>query len=322
MRLLDAHVTHYRSIEDSEKFDIDPEVTCLVGKNEAGKTALLHALYRLNPVESVSPFDEDLDFPAKQSRQRQKYKRDQLVPVVTARFELTESEAAHVAAELGEKALKSPTFTLTKGYRKFPSGRWGFDYDENAIVEHLVAQLDPTSGEAVGAPDTVEELVEKLAEQEELPSAAIALLNKVKGWGGEGWRCVHTLVEPMLPRFVYFENYDAMPGKAAIPDLVKRRAEEKLKRGEIALLNLLALANADPEDFDETRSNERLIRRIENASVGISEEVFEYWTQNTGLSVKLDVKPPEDDAPAPLNQGTNLQGPGLQRAALCVRALR
>lgn len=111
----------------------------------------------------------------------------------------------------------------------------------------------------------------------------------------------------MLPRFVYFENYDSMPGKIAIPDLVKRRADDKLTRGEIALFNLLAMANADPEDFDETRSNERLIRRIENAGVGISEEVFEYWTQNTGLSVKLDVKPPEADASAPLNQGTNLQ---------------
>jgi predicted ATP-dependent endonuclease of OLD family len=38
--------------------------TCLVGKNEAGKTALLKALYRLNPiVETEGRFDVTDDYP-------------------------------------------------------------------------------------------------------------------------------------------------------------------------------------------------------------------------------------------------------------------
>lgn len=43
MKLIEAHVTNFRSVEDSNKFDAG-QVVCLVGKNEAGKSALLMAL--------------------------------------------------------------------------------------------------------------------------------------------------------------------------------------------------------------------------------------------------------------------------------------
>lgn len=51
MKLKKVHITEYRSIWDSNEFDID-DITCLVGKNEAGKTAILQALYKLNPIDS------------------------------------------------------------------------------------------------------------------------------------------------------------------------------------------------------------------------------------------------------------------------------
>ncbi len=49
MKLTKAHVTDFQSIRDSNEFDIG-DVTCLVGKNEAGKTALLRAIYQLRPI--------------------------------------------------------------------------------------------------------------------------------------------------------------------------------------------------------------------------------------------------------------------------------
>ena len=50
MKLTKARVGNFKSIDDSDQFTLD-QVTCLVGKNEAGKTAVLEALYKLNPVE-------------------------------------------------------------------------------------------------------------------------------------------------------------------------------------------------------------------------------------------------------------------------------
>jgi AAA15 family ATPase/GTPase len=49
MRLKSVRVTNYKSVEDSEEFEVD-DLTCLVGKNESGKTAILEALYKLQPI--------------------------------------------------------------------------------------------------------------------------------------------------------------------------------------------------------------------------------------------------------------------------------
>ena len=85
MLLVNAHVTYYRSAEDSEEFTVEPDVTCLVGKNESGKTNIAQALFRLNPVEPAS-FDEIIDFPARMTAKKRDFKADTMIPVVIATF--------------------------------------------------------------------------------------------------------------------------------------------------------------------------------------------------------------------------------------------
>jgi predicted ATP-dependent endonuclease of OLD family len=57
LKLIKAKVTYYRSIGDSEEFRIEDDVTCLVGKNESGKTNVQKALFRLKPIENEA-FDK------------------------------------------------------------------------------------------------------------------------------------------------------------------------------------------------------------------------------------------------------------------------
>lgn len=61
MELIKVRVQNYQFIEDSGEFEID-DLTCLVGKNEAGKTALLSAMRGIKPSQ---PFDlnEVIDYP-------------------------------------------------------------------------------------------------------------------------------------------------------------------------------------------------------------------------------------------------------------------
>ena len=63
MRLSKARVQGYRSVIDSGFFDVDNGKTILVGPNEAGKTAILQALYKLNPPEGTDLFDPLRDYP-------------------------------------------------------------------------------------------------------------------------------------------------------------------------------------------------------------------------------------------------------------------
>ena len=56
MKLIKVRVQNYRSVEDSEEFEIG-DLTCLVGKNEAGKTAVLSAMRGFLPSQ---PFEFDV----------------------------------------------------------------------------------------------------------------------------------------------------------------------------------------------------------------------------------------------------------------------
>jgi len=70
MRLTKARVQGYRSIIDSGWFDVENGKTILVGPNEAGKTAILQALQKLNPPKGIELFNPLRDYP------RAKYDED------------------------------------------------------------------------------------------------------------------------------------------------------------------------------------------------------------------------------------------------------
>src|SRR4051812_34230768 len=117
MRLKSAHITNFKSVRDSNPFDV-ADVTCIVGKNESGKTALLQALYRLNPVVAEhSKFDVTEDYPranVEEYRQRVETDEGRHEIVVRAEFELDDRELGLIEDEYGRGVLRSPIVTLSK----------------------------------------------------------------------------------------------------------------------------------------------------------------------------------------------------------------
>ena len=49
MQLKSFRVRKFRNIEDSGEVELLDALTCVVGKNQAGKSALLRALHKFNP---------------------------------------------------------------------------------------------------------------------------------------------------------------------------------------------------------------------------------------------------------------------------------
>jgi predicted ATPase len=309
VQLVRAHITNYRSAEDSGEFAVEPDVTCLVGKNESGKTAALQALYGLNPVNASVVFDEVIDFPSRLTRQR-KQSAGQKIPAVSAIFRLTEDEIATIEDDLGADALTSPEFTVTTGYR-YGSGTFGFRADEAAIVQHLGSQLDLALGAhpAVAEATTVAGFLAALQAIDQPSASVTSMITRITGWRDQraDLHLIDKYLCPWLPKFVYFADYDTMPGTVSIPDLIERRGGGALTLGEQALLSLLAEAGASLEEFLNPDKRERLIRELENTSNAISDEVFQYWSQNRELEVKLDMPPVEAGATPPLDRGPLLQ---------------
>jgi predicted ATP-dependent endonuclease of OLD family len=115
VKLTRARITNYKSIDDSGWFDIE-NVTCLVGKNESGKTAVLHALTKLNPVGGSGDFHLT-DYPR---HGYVRYKRQhELEPavVVRAEFVLSDDEISEVEVAYGTGILKSRTILVEKDYK-------------------------------------------------------------------------------------------------------------------------------------------------------------------------------------------------------------
>ena len=121
MKLTKVRITEFQSIQDSTEFDIG-DVTCLVGKNEAGKTALLKALYRLNPiVEGDGDFDVTLDYPRRAVSDYEddvEAGRREPAQVVQATYVLEPGDITAVEEVFGSQCLENetPTLTLHKGY--------------------------------------------------------------------------------------------------------------------------------------------------------------------------------------------------------------
>ena len=304
MKLVGARVQNYRSIEDSGWVDVEQDLTALVGKNESGKTAFMQALFKLNPIEAAS-YDEVLDFPSRLTARRKAETGP--IPVCTVRLDISDAEAEAIESAVGVGVLVSRTIEVTHGYR-FKARTYRVELDEAVAVEHLRTDLDlpAAAGKAVRAATSIAELVAALRALDEPTASATALLQTIENWPNENLQLyvIREHLDPALPKFVYFDDYSTMPGKVSIPSLIaKRDSGSLLDRGLRALLSFINLGSGSPEDFNDSANHERLIRELENTANGISDEVFQYWSQNEDLSVDLKVMEPEAGADPPLDEG-------------------
>ncbi len=56
MRIHSYRVRKYRNVEDSAEIRLLDGLTCIVGENQSGKTALLRAVHKFNP-HKAEPYD-------------------------------------------------------------------------------------------------------------------------------------------------------------------------------------------------------------------------------------------------------------------------
>ena len=103
MRLTHSRVQNYRCVRDTGWFEVEQAKTILVGPNEAGKTAVLEALQRINPSDGVRGFAPLRDYPRKlynadiQSRRLD----PESIPVASAQFELEPDDLAELPDGFG-----------------------------------------------------------------------------------------------------------------------------------------------------------------------------------------------------------------------------
>ena len=140
MILKTAVVRKFRSIENSGTVRFEPDVTCLVGKNESGKTAFLEALHQANPFPGPGRgFDELRDYP-RRLRGRDRAQIPGITPI-EATFELGDADLEAVAREVGPDALGAKELTVERDYSGQRRLRVGDDEVSGELAAVLGARL-------------------------------------------------------------------------------------------------------------------------------------------------------------------------------------
>jgi energy-coupling factor transporter ATP-binding protein EcfA2 len=303
MWLESINIGLFRNFTEEQHMTVEQDVTCLIGKNESGKTTVLKALHRLNPANNPDSFNETKDYPRRYlARDRRKAggSLDDVAPI-SASFVLEAEDVDALAAVFEDVSF--PSSTRVEAWRTY-GGELGVDLvcdfrdavvaacreagAEEEDIEVLAAQEDREAVVAA-ARDLAKTLTAARGKAAGRVPAALAKYTALINQGLSGEQ--EEAVLDRLPRFFYFSNYELLNGECDLNELAQRVKAGELSEGDETMLSLLSLAGEGPGDFLEEEYDSRKAE-LQAASMELSQQVFKYWKQNDALIVVFDTDMP------------------------------
>ncbi|MYA07535.1 MAG: AAA family ATPase [Holophagales bacterium] len=180
-------VLNYRNIDDSGWIPLE-RVTAFVGRNEAGKTALLKALHQFNPA-TAEPYNPQREFP--RDRFTAEFRDGEEWPVCRVEFELS----ADFRAELGER-LNGAGIPHKAVLTRYYDGSLEYQYDkelpdDSLDPDELVKALDGFASDARRLPappsdqeSAIQELRSRLADWADGHKEAVGELEDLRSEEG------------------------------------------------------------------------------------------------------------------------------------------
>lgn len=255
MKLIRAHATNYRNIIDSNPVEIG-QSTCLVGKNEAGKSAFLKALEGIRSTDSdYKEYGKVTNYPRRAYADYAQDHGDGEAIVMTTEWELDDSDIQAIVAELGPKALSSKTIKVWKTYEENGS-TWTVPIDNAAVISHLVESHGLSTAErtALGKPWDTRRAATLLGQIEARSDAQQALLDAINAFREKSahLRAIDIL-SGRMPQFMYFSHYDRMSGELSINKLNQDRNQGlEIASGDRVFLDFLEYAGTTLDDLANT----------------------------------------------------------------------
>jgi predicted ATPase len=332
--LASFQITNFRSIKDSGSID-STQITAILGRNDSGKSNLLRALHSLNPAEGLAELSPIKDFP--RHRRLEECQGDTPVVSTRwalddgERAELMAilpraANVRHVTAGRGYAAARwtgleglaelSLDVSDIKGkVRKIvPAVKAAAEkvaQDARAMLEQ---EADAFDAAMILSPDYIKwsegavralqalrkalaaadaELSDKqeqmLAELEDM-ARAIAndtpALAKAKQW-----------VLRKLPRFVYVDEYPALPGRQNIADYLVRKGWGQATSEQQNFEKLCKVAGLDPQQLqDLLEKNDQATRNqlVNRAGSVVTSEIRRVW-KDRELKVRFNLDGPYMD---------------------------
>ena len=307
MRLQKIQVTNFRSVDDSGEFDVDP-VTCLVGKNEAGKSAILLALAALNPNNATPvTLNRERDYPRRNLVRYTQIHGNEDAVVVRTIWQLDEGELGVIAEDVGENALTSHQVEVSRRYGK--DIEVSVQLDHSAIVKHQLDlfALNASERSMLKSPETTDELIEALNRLSSPTDKHLRLQKDLSERGDPSTR-VQDHVIRALPSFMYVSSYDRMEGAIQIEETQRKIKAEEIDydehRGSRLFVEFLEYAGVPLDSITDVATYETFNALLQAASTNITDQILEYWSQNPDLDVEVRIDKARPGDQPPFNTGT------------------
>lgn len=299
MKLKNVQITKYKCIENAQSFAVENDVTVFVGMNESGKTSILEAIAKTNyfQPDKKFTFNTTHDYPRKEKKSLDKSGDNPSAVICT--YELEQEDIKKITERLGTGVFDSQAISITSKYDNKES--WKIDsVDRKKFIENKTKEsgiFSKTLTEKLIPIKVVGDLDKVISEYtEEDKKKGIEQLKPYyeNKWD---WDCpimeyiARKLLRPLLPKFLYYDEYYALPSRISIEKLLKETLNsEELKTAKA----LFELAKIDVDELVRADDFEDFVAELEATESIITGELFKYWTTNTNLDIVFKIDKRED----------------------------
>lgn len=307
IKLVKADIVRYKCIEKEQSFNVEDDITVLVGMNESGKTSILESLAKTNYFEKDDKFAFNMthDFPRKQKKAADK--SGEVQTAVVLHYKVGTEVIDQIYEDLGVKPLID-TFSIEYNYDN--NRAWSLSWIKTAEFMKAKSSLLKLEDkclsdklEKISTKSNFKEILKAIKENVDEKSYSEEDIDKLNSLGSyfaenNSWEnspideyVVEKYLKPNLPKFMYYDDYYSLPSRVSLTRLEAKPQEPSKKTAKA----LLELADIDIDTLTKSDDFEEFIAELEATEAIISEELFKYWTTNNNLKIKFRINKKEEN---------------------------
>ena len=297
MKLTKVTIHKYKSFLTEQTYEVESQITRIVGKNESGKTALLEALAKSNYFEDNADFqfNKDLDYPRSELIKA----KHENPAVLTCEYELSDEDVESVEEDFGKGIISKQTFSLTSYYNNTHTTT-GVTVDFDVFKDWLITSFDvgDQGKELLRAAASFSDLENVVSENDTTPGMKEIQteLNKIKKGAGkwknplEGYIYL-TYISPAVPKLWYFSDYFSLPCRINLNEFSAGTPTGSMSSEESKIAKaLFELSGLQVSDIQSEANFEAFKAQLEATSNSMTDDMFEYWTTNQNLEIRFDIE--------------------------------
>ncbi|MBN2881810.1 AAA family ATPase [Candidatus Woesearchaeota archaeon] len=295
MKLKKVTVHKYKSFEADQSFDVESDITALVGMNESGKTSALEVIAKTNYFQDDEDFKFNLthDYPRREKKKVEK--SGEKPKAVTCTYEISDDLKSEIESEVGKNVFKTSEFSITYRYNSTQRTFGNILADKKKFIEFKTKEL------GIASNTTTEKLlkVTTAAEFDEVAASFkdegyVEGFKKLKKYFQFKWSFTNPIEEYItrvfldarIPKFLYYDEYYSLPSRISIQKLEQNQLEDSEYKTAKALFEL---SDINTKELIESEDFEDFIAELEATEAIISDELFNYWTTNSNLNITFRI---------------------------------